>query len=76
MRSHNEQVQARGPAERLLVWEVGEGWEPLCEFLDAPVPERPLPHANERDAFVERVIGGALDTLQSRGASASRRRGG
>ncbi len=63
MRSHNEQVQAAVPAERLLVWEVGEGWGPLCEFLDAPVPEEPLPHANERDAFVERVIGGALDTL-------------
>ena len=26
------------PAERLLVWDPKEGWEPLCEFLEVPVP--------------------------------------
>ena len=30
-----------------------------------PVPDEPLPHANDRGEFVERVIGGALDTLQA-----------
>ena len=53
------------PAERLLVWEVGEGWEPLCEFLGVDVPDGPLPHANDRETFSERVIGGALDALQA-----------
>jgi sulfotransferase family protein len=62
---HNEAVKRAVPPERLLVWQVTEGWEPLCEFLEVDVPGSPLPHANERDAFVERVIGGALDSLQA-----------
>jgi hypothetical protein len=65
MLRHHEQVKATVPPERLLVWEVGEGWEPLCEFLEVPVPDGPLPHANDRDTFLGRVIGGALDTLQA-----------
>jgi hypothetical protein len=65
MLRHHEQVKQAIPAERLLVWEVGEGWEPLCAFLDVPVPQEPLPHANDRGEFINRVIGGALDTLQA-----------
>jgi hypothetical protein len=63
MLAHHERVKRTVAPERLLVWEVGEGWEPLCEFLDVPVPDEPLPHANDRGEFVERVIGGALDAL-------------
>jgi hypothetical protein len=65
MLRHASEVERTIPAERLLVWEVGEGWEPLCEFLEVPVPEEPLPHANDRDTFLGRVIGGALDSLQA-----------
>jgi hypothetical protein len=65
MERHHERVKRAVPPERLLVWEVGEGWEPLCGFLDVPVPDEPLPHANDRGEFVQRVIGGALDTLQA-----------
>jgi hypothetical protein len=65
MVQHAEEVKRTIPAERLLVWEVGEGWGPLCEFLDVPVPDEPLPHANDRDTFLGRVIGGALDSLQA-----------
>jgi Sulfotransferase domain len=61
--AHNERVRSAVPPERLLVWEVTDGWEPLCAFLDVEVPDSPLPHANDREAFVERVIGGALDVL-------------
>jgi sulfotransferase family protein len=64
MHAHNELVKQTVPAERLLVWDVREGWEPLCEFLELDVPPTPLPHANERDTFVERVVNGALDWLQ------------
>jgi Sulfotransferase domain len=64
-RAHNEEVKRVVPAERLLVWQVTEGWGPLCEFLGVDVPAEPLPHANEREAFVERVTGAALDTLQA-----------
>jgi hypothetical protein len=69
MLEHHERVKRTVPPERLLVWEVGEGWEPLCDFLEVPVPEDPLPHANDRGEFVERVIGGALDALQAWRAS-------
>jgi len=65
MVAHNEEVKRVVAAERLLVWEVGEGWEPLCEFLEVDVPDGPLPHANDRETFVGRVVGGALDALQS-----------
>ena len=34
------------PKEDLLVWQVKDGWEPICEFLDKPVPEGPIPHEN------------------------------
>lgn len=36
------------PAERLLIFDVKQGWEPLCEFLDVPVPDVPFPHLNDR----------------------------
>src|SRR5215212_618849 len=32
---HTEQVKERVPPEKLLVYEVGEGWQPLCDFLGA-----------------------------------------
>lgn len=63
MRAHEQRVKRDVPPERLLVWEVGEGWEPLCEFLEVDVPDEPLPHANDRGTFLERVIDGALTTL-------------
>jgi hypothetical protein len=65
MRGHDEQVRRTVPAERLLVWEVGDGWEPLCAFLDVSVPAEPLPHLNDRKTFHERVIGGAISALHA-----------
>ncbi len=63
--AHNEEVKRVIPSDRLLVWEVTEGWEPLCEFLDVPVPDEPLPHANDRATFLDRVMGGAIATLSA-----------
>jgi Sulfotransferase domain len=34
------------PADRLLVYEVTHGWEPLCAFLGVPVPDEPFPSAS------------------------------
>ncbi len=55
---HNEAVRAAVPADKLLVFEVAQGWAPLCAFLDVPVPAAPFPHLNEgvstiRDKFSE-----------------------
>jgi Sulfotransferase domain len=43
------------PADRLLVYSVTEGWEPLCKFLDVPVPPTPFPRKNER-AQMQRLL--------------------
>jgi hypothetical protein len=48
---HVDAVRAKVPADRLLVYQVGEGWEPLCRFLDVPVPEVPFPHLNDTASF-------------------------
>jgi hypothetical protein len=64
MRRHNEEVRAAIPAERLLVWSVEEGWEPLCEFLEVPVPQEPFPRVNDRREFVNRIIDGSLETMR------------
>jgi hypothetical protein len=45
---HNQEVRRYVPAQRLLVYEVAEGWEPLCAFLGVPVPAgMPFPHLND-----------------------------
>jgi Sulfotransferase domain len=64
MERFNEEVQRTVPPERLLVWSVCEGWEPLCQFLDAPVPDTDFPHLNDGKEFAERIIDGALLALQ------------
>jgi hypothetical protein len=64
MERFNEEVQETVAPERLLVWSVNEGWEPLCEFLEVSVPDTPFPHLNDSKQFAERVIDGALLTLQ------------
>lgn len=53
--AHNEAVKAAIPASRLLVYQVKEGWEPLCAFLGAPVPDEPFPRTNDRAEFWELV---------------------
>ena len=50
-----EQVKAEIPAERLLVFEVKQGWGPLCEFLGVPVPEEPFPNVNDTKSMQHRI---------------------
>lgn len=59
-RRHNEAVQQEISPERLLVYTVADGWEPLCRFLGAPVPEGPFPKVNGKDDF-ERHVAEVLD---------------
>ncbi|MEZ5708525.1 MAG: sulfotransferase [Blastomonas sp.] len=57
-----EQVKHNVPADRLLVYEVGEGWEKLCTFLNVPVPDEPFPHVNDTAAFKRglRIVRGLI----------------
>ena len=48
---HNAEVRAAIPPERLLVWQVSDGWEPICERLGLPVPDEPFPRMNTSDEF-------------------------
>ena len=57
--AHAEAVKAAIPASRLLVYQVKEGWEPLCAFLGCPVPDEPFPRTNDRAEFWDRVSGKA-----------------
>jgi hypothetical protein len=51
---HVAAVQETIAPDRLLVFDVKAGWEPLCAFLDVPVPEdEPFPHVNDTAAFHE-----------------------
>lgn len=45
------EVQEAIPADRLLVFDVAEGWGPLCAFLQVPVPDLPFPKRNNKDDF-------------------------
>ena len=53
--AHNNAVRETIPAEQLLVFDVRQGWEPLCEFLGAPVPTTDFPRTNHREEFWDRV---------------------
>ncbi len=59
---HNAAVQREVPADRLLVYQVSDGWQPLCRFLGVTPPDEPFPHLNDGATFrrriAERMAGG------------------
>ncbi|KAH8806639.1 P-loop containing nucleoside triphosphate hydrolase protein [Flagelloscypha sp. PMI_526] len=52
---HTERVKRVVPEGQLLVFQVGEGWERLCKFLEVPVPEVPYPHSNASTSFGQMI---------------------
>ncbi len=50
-RRNNEMVRDTIAADRLLVFNVADGWGPLCRFLEVPEPDAPFPRSNTRDEF-------------------------
>lgn len=63
MERHNAAVRATIEPGRLLEWSPKDGWEPLCTFLEVPVPPAPVPRVNDSAAFNDMNIGRALKTL-------------
>ena len=49
--AHLDAVKAAIPADQLLVYQVKDGWEPLCTFLGVGVPDAPFPRTNDRSEF-------------------------
>jgi len=51
LEAHNAEVIATVEPERLLVYDVADGWQKLCAFLGVPVPAAAFPHLNPRAEF-------------------------
>jgi sulfotransferase family protein len=54
---HNAEARRQVPPERLLVYDVKEGWAPLCDFLGVEVPDQPFPHLNDTREMRRRLLG-------------------
>ncbi|KAI1871046.1 hypothetical protein JX265_006086 [Neoarthrinium moseri] len=50
LEKHNAWVRQQVPKDKLLEMDLAAGWEPLCRFLGKPVPTKPFPRANDREA--------------------------
>lgn len=50
-RNWNEEVIRSVPEDRLLVFNVKQGWKPLCDFLGLPIPAKPFPNVNDTKNF-------------------------
>ena len=48
---HTEKVKEIVPAEQLLIYDLSEGWEPLCEFLGVDIPQEEFPRSNSTESF-------------------------
>jgi hypothetical protein len=48
---HVAEVRAAINPDRLLTYQVSDGWEPLCEFLGVDLPDQPFPRVNESASF-------------------------
>ena len=59
---HNAEVRANADPARLVDWQPGDGWDPICAALGVPVPDEPFPHVNTTEEF--RVMTG-LDEAPS-----------
>jgi hypothetical protein len=53
--AHNQRVRDSITPSRLLEWQPGDGWAPICRALQRPVPDEPFPHANTAEDFHERL---------------------
>jgi hypothetical protein len=58
---HNEAVKQAIAPQRLLVYEASQGWEPLCRFLDKPLPAEPFPRVNTTDEWRARMAAATQD---------------
>jgi hypothetical protein len=58
--NHNAAVRNTVPQERLLEYDVQQGWQPLCDFLDLAAPDKPFPHLNAGRWSLYKLFGKGL----------------
>lgn len=63
--AYTEKVRQTVPSDQLLVYDVAEGWEPLCDFLEVPVPDEPMPRVNDGSEYRRRLVELSLVKLQA-----------
>ncbi len=52
---HNDEVRRTIDPGRLVEWQPGDGWDPLCKALGVDVPDEPFPHTNTTEEFRSRA---------------------
>lgn len=52
---HYSMVRKMVPETNLLEYSVEDGWEPLCRFLDLPIPDVPFPKGNYKCDVARRI---------------------
>lgn len=70
--SRTEKIRQTISAERLLIYDVKEGWDRLCNFLDVSVPDMDFPRINSRNetkAFISEMISASGDKLSDEAMS-------
>lgn len=55
-RMHNSNIRQRAPKEKLLQINFKDGWKPLCDFLELPVPVEDFPHKNKNAEVTEELF--------------------
>ena len=55
-----EEVKGIVPEEKLLIFDVRQGWQPLCQFLDVPVPNQDFPNTNDTKMMKQRMRNGKI----------------
>ncbi|GAX22412.1 hypothetical protein FisN_14Hh025 [Fistulifera solaris] len=61
---HNKRVRELIPADRLLEYNVKQGWEPLCQFLNiAQCPDTPFPKTNSARSVQVQAISATIIPL-------------
>ncbi len=54
---HIEEVKAKVPPEKLLIFSADQGWEPLCKFLGKDIPNMDFPNVNNREEIKKTISG-------------------
>lgn len=65
LQDYSRQIRLAVPAERLLVMDISEGWQPLCEFLELPMPDDSFPCSNTQVEFQNRLTKGRMTDLSA-----------
>jgi len=55
-RMHNTYVLSKAPKDKMLIFNFKDGWEPLCNFLELSIPNKPFPHKNKAGSITQEIL--------------------